>query len=515
MTFRLRLPAALIATSLAAPAAHAAAAGAAPSAAPVAKMADAKVADAVWREAAHADAVEVLILLRAVPVATPPPMPGGPRALRVGRVYDAAARAARTAQSGLVARLQREGIRHRAFRSLPIVHAFVPPAELATLAARADVVSIAANPKLRVLDRALAGGRIAARHAKAAESGVAAIRAPELWAQGVRGAGVVIAGADTGYTSQHRALQGAYRGYLPGLLGHHYNWYDAVHEPLLSDGGNPCGYSATEPCDDDGHGTHTMGTLVGLDGGNQIGVAPQAKWIGCRNMDRGTGTPASYLECFDFFLAPTDLSGNNPRPELAPDVVNNSWLCAGAEGCDPVHAQMLNAALSNLTAAGIVMVVAAGNFGPSCGTISLAPATSPDAITVAAGDDSGTAQNFSSRGYLGPGGRAAKPDLIAPGYQVRSAAGIDGYARLNGTSMAAPHVAGAAALLMSAEPALIGDVVAVRRALLSSASPRPSSQCTADGQPAVPNAVSGHGFVDVVAALAEARIERLFRDGFE
>ena len=76
-----------------------------------------------------------------------------------------------------------------------------------------------------------------------------------------------------------------------------------------------------EPCDDNGHGTHTTGTTVGDDGaGNQIGVAPGAKWIGCRNMDQGNGTPATYTECFQFFIAPTDLKvRTRTRPAAARD----------------------------------------------------------------------------------------------------------------------------------------------------------------------------------------------------
>ena len=87
------------------------------------------------------------------------------------------------------------------------------------------------------------------------------------------------------------------------------------------------------PCDDDNHGTHTMGIAVGDGGpGYQIGVAPGANWIGCRNMDHRVGTPATYAECFQWFLAPTDLSDQNPDPELAPDIITNSWSCPASEG---------------------------------------------------------------------------------------------------------------------------------------------------------------------------------------
>ena len=74
-------------------------------------------------------------------------------------------------------------------------------------------------------------------------------------------------------------------------------------------------------------------TLVN-EGANQIGVAPGAQWIGCRNMDQGWGTPATYMECFEFFLAPYPI-GQTPaegEPALAPDVINNSWGCPPREG---------------------------------------------------------------------------------------------------------------------------------------------------------------------------------------
>ena len=97
-----------------------------------------------------------------------------------------------------------------------------------------------------------------------------------------------------------------------------------------------CTPNHQEPCDDFFHGTHVTGTAVGDDGNpgpNQIGVAPGAKWIGCRNMDQGNGTPATYTECFQFFMAPTNLQGQNPNPTRRPHVMNNSWGCPPSEGC--------------------------------------------------------------------------------------------------------------------------------------------------------------------------------------
>ena len=136
-----------------------------------------------------------------------------------------------------------------------------------------------------------------------------------------------------------------------GAGDHDYSWWDAIHA-----GGGSCGPSSQQPCDDNGHGSHTTGTAIGDDGaGNQIGVAPGAKWIGCRNMDAGVGTPQTYTECFQFFIAPTDLNGQNPNPALRPHVINNSWHCPASEGCG--H-DTLRTVVENAQPAGIFVALA-------------------------------------------------------------------------------------------------------------------------------------------------------------
>ncbi|MCB0162343.1 MAG: S8 family serine peptidase, partial [Caldilineaceae bacterium] len=141
----------------------------------------------------------------------------------------------------------------------------------------------------------------------------------------------------------HPALMAAYRGVISDTttmtytVDHLYNWFDAV-----PDAGRParCESDPQVPCDDHGHGTHTVGTMVGdatADGKTILGMAPGAQWIGCRNMDHGTGTPASYAACFEFFLAPYPQDGDpmtDGKPELGPNIINNSWACPPSEGCD-------------------------------------------------------------------------------------------------------------------------------------------------------------------------------------
>ena len=102
-------------------------------------------------------------------------------------------------------------------------------------------------------------------------------------------------------------------------------------------------------------------------------------------MERGYGTPVTYLECFEWFLAPTDGNGLDPRPELAPHVINNSWVCPPSEGCDP---DSLRTIVENTRAAGIVVVASAGNSGSECGSVEYPPAIYAAAFSVGATDSS-------------------------------------------------------------------------------------------------------------------------------
>ena len=198
---------------------------------------------------------------------------------------------------------------------------------------------------------------------------------------GFTGQGVVIGGQDTGYQWDHPALKNQYRGWNGAIADHDYNWHDAIHS---GSGGNPCGYNSPFPCDDYGHGTHTMGTMVGDDGGaNQIGMAPGARWIGCRNMDNGLGSPSTYAECYQWFVAPTRVDGSEPRPDLAPDVINNSWGCPPSEGCNP---DSLLIVVQNLVDAGIVTAHSAGNSGSGCSFVDTPAAIYEELFTVGATD---------------------------------------------------------------------------------------------------------------------------------
>lgn len=354
---------------------------------------------------------------------------------------------------------------------------------------------------------------IEARGAGEPEWGLQNIFADQVWQLGIEGEGIVVGGADTGFEWVHPTIRNQYRGTQTDTVIHDYNWHDAIHtlNPLNGDttndaSNNPCGLSVPYPCDDHNHGTHTMGTMVGKDSMNQIGVAPKAKWIACRNMDRAWGAPSTYLECFDWFLAPTDLNGENPDPSAAPDVINNSWRCPPKEGCNPDNYGLMQEAIQVLKNAGIFVVVSVGNEGPGCGTVDSPPAIFDESFSVGAYQFTDSIAHFSSRGpALGDNLQQTKPNIAAPGVDVRSAIRNGGFKKLSGTSMAGPHVAGAVALILSANPALRGQTDIIEQLLTDNARKIQTSQdCGNIDGSIVPNNTFGHGNLNVLAAVKEA-----------
>ncbi len=347
------------------------------------------------------------------------------------------------------------------------------------------------------------------------EWGISKIGAHQVWELGITGQGIVVGGQDTGYDWTHPALKTQYRGYHNASEAYHdYNWHDAIRmlSPIRDDGtgseaDNRCGFESPEPCDDGRHGTHTMGTIVGDDQkGNQIGVAPDAKWIGCRNMERGIGWPSTYLECFDWLLAPNDLQNRNPDPTRAPHVINNSWYCPESEGCTPENWSLLEEAVEVLRSAGIVVVISAGNRGPSCETADNAPSRFPASFSVGATNDMDAIADFSSRGPVVENESFwLKPNVVAPGVRVRSAVPDNDYRSFSGTSMAGPHVVGAIALILSANPSLAGQVEQIEHLLEETAVPLFSDQsCEPLSGNDHPNGVYGFGRIDAYLAVQAA-----------
>jgi uncharacterized repeat protein (TIGR01451 family) len=405
------------------------------------------------------------------------------------------ATAART-QGPILALLSARGAEHRAYWVANMIWAKGELPLIEELALRPDVARISANPSVRYHEPVERD--VMAEAPDAIEWNVTMIRAPLLWTAGITGQGIVVGGQDTGYDWDHPALVGKYRGWNGSAADHNYNWHDAIHS-----GGGSCGPNSPVPCDDTNHGTHTMGTMVGDDGGaNQIGVAPGAKWIGCRNMNQGNGTPTTYSECFQWFIAPTDLNGQNPDPTRAPHVINNSWGCPPSEGCtDP---NVLRTVVENTRAAGIVVVVSAGNSGSGCNSVDTPPAIYQAAYSVGSTTSGDVISGFSSRGsVIIDGSNRIKPNLSAPGSGVRSCVPGTGYSSFSGTSMAGPHVAGAVALFLSAFPQMSGQVSQIETILQSTAVPKTSTQ-TCGGVPGtdIPNNTYGWGRLDAYNAVA-------------
>lgn len=338
------------------------------------------------------------------------------------------------------------------------------------------------------------------------EPNISHVQAPDVWALGITGAGSVVSSIDTGVRYTHQALVGKYRGNLGGgVFNHNYNWWD------------PYGNHPTAPADDNGHGSHTMGTMVGDDGSaNQIGMAPGAKWLACRGCSTSDCTDAALLECAQFIAAPWDLNHANPNPDMRPDVVNNSW-----GDCSTSYDSWYRTVVDNWRAAGIYPVFSNGNSSncgytvpPACGTVGN-PARYGNVTGVGAtGQSNGAYATFSLRGPTdnadtenGGAYPTIKPQVAAPGTNIRSSVPTSDTSYeggWSGTSMAAPHVSGLTALIFQAAPCLKGNFTAVENILQQSAAQvtgLPANSCSGEGPSQMPNQSSGWGEIRALAAV--------------
>lgn len=306
------------------------------------------------------------------------------------------------------------------------------------------------------------------------------VHAPEVWEQDIDGSGIVIASMDSGVQWDHEAVKNNYRGYNAknDSVTHKGNFFDAVNRK-------------SEAYDDHGHGTHTVGTMVGYkkDEDAYLGVAPGAQWIAAKILDENnSGKTLDVLRAAEWILAP----GGDPAK--APDIVNNSWGFAGvtAEESD----EFFRDVLKSWRSAGILPVFAAGNeipgvVSPVEGSVSL-PGLYPEAFTVGAVDSNKNLAEFSLRGPSEYG--EIKPEVVAPGVEIFSSIPTDAYGVASGTSMAAPAVAGVAALMLDANPdATLNEL---EKAMTSSAEALKDEQYTKS-----PNNGYGHGLVNAEAAV--------------
>ncbi|MDQ2712227.1 MAG: S8 family serine peptidase [Acidobacteriota bacterium] len=344
------------------------------------------------------------------------------------------------------------------------------------------------------------------------EKNLAFINAPAVWAQGAQGQGITIGVVDSGVQWDHRLLKGHYRGLLGTGANHNYNWWDAVHTTFTG-GTNPCGVSSAVPCDDLGHGTHVTGAAVG---GNfrdyQIGVAPEARFMACRDMDRGyASTGTAFEECMQFMLAPWNLQGQNPDPSKAPDLVVHPYHCY-ASGANCIDDPVMHAVYWNLYAAGITSIVAGEDSGAICNSLTNWPQNYAVAITAGAlgyDPDSGMPlSTLASYSNAGPGNTATifRPDIAAPGTQILSAVPGGNVAPMSGTSVAAAQLAGAFALVLSVRPTLQGRPEQMWR-LVSAAIPQWLQIGTCGSPASSPNYLYGWGNLDVSAMLAMANTQ--------
>ncbi|HEX9029387.1 MAG TPA: S8 family serine peptidase, partial [Anaerolineales bacterium] len=398
-------------------------------------------------------------------------------------VYNRLQAVANASQAGIRAELQKQKVKYQPFWILNSIKVTAGQAELNYLSSQPEVEKIVPDGVYHIPDPLPA---MSEPTVNTVEWNIDRINAPQVWSTyNDRGEGIVVANIDTGVEYTHPALVNQYRGNLGGgSFDHNYNWFDPS---------NVCGNPSLAPCDNVAHGTHTMGTMVGDDGlGNQIGVAPHARWIAAKGCETNSCSTAALLAAGQWILAPTDLSGANPRPDLRPNLVNNSW---GDGPADPFYQATVDA----WVASGIFPAFSNGNAGPACATAG-APGDYLNTYAAGAFDINNVIASFSSRGPSAFGG-AIKPNIAAPGVNVRSSVPGGTYASFSGTSMASPHVAGTVALILSAAPSMIGDIAGTRALLDQTAVDVSDLSC---GGTAANNNVWGEGRMDAFAAVTLA-----------
>jgi subtilisin family serine protease len=260
------------------------------------------------------------------------------------------------------------------------------------------------------------------------EIGVQAVGADVMWMLGFTGQGRLVCNIDTGVDGTHPALNHIWRGNNGYPASE--SWYDSA---------NP---SNNFPHDEHGHGTHTMGSICGRSGSgvDTVGVAIDAQWIAARAVDVTGGNIAAS------FQWAADPDGDPNTVDDVPDAISNSWGSIG--NCPPNYYTLID----NCEAAGAAVIFAAGNEGPGPQSLRI-PAnriTTPyNCFSVGAVNGANSyypIASFSSRGPSQCDGQTIKPEVVAPGLNVRSSVPGNSYSYMSGTSMACPHVAGAVAL---------------------------------------------------------------------
>ncbi len=341
--------------------------------------------------------------------------------------------------SYLESRMGKDVIRYQPFWITNIIYVEARPEALLDAAQHRDVGQLEQNERLEMIRPVIA--QPAARMPGHAEPGLRAINADKMWQLGFTGEGVIVGLLDTGVDGLHPALSGNWHGNsVPASQA----WYDQK-------------WGTTFPTDgEDGHGTHVTGIMTGLDPGtaDTIGVAFRSEWICARH---GNWTTQEFLNTFQWMADP---DGNPETTEDMPAVMNNSWYM-DHPSCYPTYID----GITNLEAAGVAVIFAAGNFGPDASTVTTPAKCNYNSMQVfSVGALDGNYEDlpvapFSSRGptECTLGGDQIKPEVSAPGTSIRSSYLNGSYVYFAGTSMAAPHVCGAIALLKQAFPDKTGN----------------------------------------------------------
>lgn len=335
------------------------------------------------------------------------------------------------------------------------------PAEIETISQREDVRIAFFNYEIESInpvgDADLLSEEGEVGNAGDITIGLIAVRAPEVWDLGFTGEGILVATLDTGVDGNHPALASRWRGVADERYANNPEW--AWFDPVTN---------TTFPVPFGSHGTHTMGTVCGGPPGEHIGVAPGAQWIHAAVIDR-VNIPRTVEDAKLAFEWMLDPDGDPQTNWDVPHVCSNSWRLTSGHGyppCDETFWEHLDAC----EAAGITILFSAGNEGPGARTIGRPPDRATDEyLTCAVGAVDANNPNwpiagFSSRGPSNctPNGQdAIKPEISAPGVNVRSSVPGGGYAQngWSGTSMASPHINGAVALILQANPELSGNDV--------------------------------------------------------
>jgi len=368
-----------------------------------------------------------------------------------------------------------------------LVVARITKAAVLALTTRDDIEVIERNPRPALVEPVAREAVDGEGRGIGVTPGLRAINADQVWYElGITGAGRLVGGCDTGVDGTHPALADRWRG----------NWHPA-EECWLNLYGDPTDF----PTDEDGHGTHTMGTMTGLGAATEdtVGVAWNAQWIATDPIEQYV-SPAFDNDIFTAFQWFADPDGDPATIDDVPDVVQNSWgINEGFPGdyvdCDTRWWQVID----NLEASGVVACWSAGNEGPDYETIG-SPAdritTATNTFSVGAVDATNYSfpypiANFSSRGPSGCDGVTIKPEVVAPGVQVYSSLPGGGYGNNDGTSMAGPHVAGVVALMREANPDLAVDTI--KQIIMQT--------CVDLGRPGEDN-IYGWGIIDAYAAVS-------------